>query len=426
MARQQIVDPSYDKTNTEGVDTIVPFKDPFYVMLNIQNIMNPDMDHVYFYIYSTGKKNVVMWGIYDKNMGTFVIDGSCKRTPQLVKFINIWKARGITAIGDFVENRMGKRLLHYRPEIVSYDTYKIYKHIIQYMSKSVHDYDIKTIYPTLFEDMDIEIQWKYDVLPRDPKYQQYLNVYLNDMREKIQFYEDVAIHKTDYITFSNCRACVTFYATQESDITFSVPDSIKQLVLDFETQVNDLAVTLPGPNQFDTVFGEKLLLYARLEVDTDISEEIYIQYKNVLSYYSKDQDKYDFTEFYPIIHNLENNISFTYNANIGSDKYNTGLTEMIQLLRSIVDKYEQQLNSISVNRHVPIELKHQIKLITERFYDYFKSGRLFTDNKYLLMEKCPKYAECEYDPDTKNCDIIWYGDDELKQSFYSSDLAWLV
>ena len=133
----------------EDLGIVVPLEFPFNLFLNLKHLANPSIRFVYFYIYSLGKKRIVIWGVYDESTQKFIIDGSCKyQTLELANLIKTWKNYDFTYVGNTVKNRPREVLSGYfnKPQM-NYPQYLKGKFILAYFQKKISQEELLSRYP---------------------------------------------------------------------------------------------------------------------------------------------------------------------------------------------------------------------------------------------------------------------------------------
>ena len=82
-----------------NIGVVTPLTSPYNLFLNVKQISDPESELVYFYVYSFGKKKVILWGVYVKNTEEFIIEGGCKyAVKNLNKYLKEWKKRDYSYI----------------------------------------------------------------------------------------------------------------------------------------------------------------------------------------------------------------------------------------------------------------------------------------------------------------------------------------
>ncbi len=191
-----------DLKNMEiNIGVISPLTSPYNLFLNIEQILDPNSEVVYFFVYSFGKKRVVLWGVYLKENEEFVIEGGCRYTvSQLNKYINNWKGKDYSYIGNSVTNRisdvMARELGNKR---WAYTEYLRYKFILAYYDNRISETELEERYP---EEPDIFLEnfyRKYDLselVDTEIEITEQLELELSRLRNEITKYEK-SINRTD-------------------------------------------------------------------------------------------------------------------------------------------------------------------------------------------------------------------------------------
>lgn len=194
-------------TKTLNIGLVTPLDSPFNLFLNLKQLINPDKRYVYLYIYSMGKRKIILWGVYDKYTKEFIIDSGCKySTNQLYSMTMEWKNSGYTYIGNSVTNRPYTFINKYldRP-VMTYEEYTKKKFILKYIDETITEEDLIDKYGEEMENM-------LDMLETMDGVEQ-LN-YISELEEEIKSYEKY-INRTDIM----------------KDIRRSVPNAIYDILV---------------------------------------------------------------------------------------------------------------------------------------------------------------------------------------------------
>ena len=184
-----------------NIGVITPLTSPYNLFLNVRQIVDPDSEAVYFFIYSFGKKKVVLWGVYLKNEEEFVIEGGCKyAVKNLNKYLKEWKSRDYSYIGNSVYDRItgtiARELGQRRWE---YTDYLRYKFVLAYYQNLISEDELKEKYseePYIFLD---EVYEKYkldELIDSEDEINEVLNEELISLEKEIREYE-ANINRTD-------------------------------------------------------------------------------------------------------------------------------------------------------------------------------------------------------------------------------------
>jgi len=184
-----------------NIGVITPLTSPYNLFLNVRQIIDPDSEVVYFFVYSFGKKRVVLWGVYLKNEEEFVIEGGCKyAVKDLGRYLKEWKRRDYSYIGNSVYNRIeGAMARELGRERWEYTEYLRYKFILAYYQNLVSEAELRERYPDepyIFLD---EFYAKYnlnELIDDESEINEALDRELISLREEIREYE-VSINRTD-------------------------------------------------------------------------------------------------------------------------------------------------------------------------------------------------------------------------------------
>lgn len=121
--------PNQELTNDSDLDFFVgrisDLPDPFNVFARVNDLENPYINYVYFYVYSLGKKKEFLWGIYDKTSKEIFIDDACKYDPRLLSTtLAIWKKGKFKYIFNSVKDRFSKKIQKLVEEVENFPKFR--------------------------------------------------------------------------------------------------------------------------------------------------------------------------------------------------------------------------------------------------------------------------------------------------------------
>jgi hypothetical protein len=128
-----------DEIDLTNVGIVQPLDNPFNIFLNLKQLIEPDDRFVYFFIYSMGKRKIILWGVYDKQLQTFNIDEACRYNPEQLYMTTMnWIKRGYKYIGNTVVNRPLVLMSKYLDEPrMTHDEYSQKKYLLGYLDGKV-------------------------------------------------------------------------------------------------------------------------------------------------------------------------------------------------------------------------------------------------------------------------------------------------
>lgn len=100
--------------NVEELDLYVSLNtrldDPYNLFVRLDDVIN-QKSLIYFYAYSLGKKKIVIWGVYDRNINEFLIDDACKyKLNDLKNILETWKSNQYQFLSASVKNSYSSRI----------------------------------------------------------------------------------------------------------------------------------------------------------------------------------------------------------------------------------------------------------------------------------------------------------------------------
>ena len=183
LLRYAVADNKKQKTQSLNVGLVRELDSPFNLFLNLKQLINPDNRYIYFYIYSMGKRKIILWGVYEKNKKEFIIDTGCKyNTDQLYTMTMKWKANNYTYIGNSVKNRPSTLISKYlNIPTLTYEEYTEFKYIIAYIDDKITDSEFIEKYGEehlevleLMDTIDL-LDYREELLHKVTEYDQYIN-----------------------------------------------------------------------------------------------------------------------------------------------------------------------------------------------------------------------------------------------------------
>src|SRR3989337_152650 len=79
-----------------SIGVIHPLEMPYNFFINLNHLMDPDQNLIYFFVTIYGSKKIALWGTYNKRTQEFLFDGGCKYIPwQLSDMIQTWKGQNV-------------------------------------------------------------------------------------------------------------------------------------------------------------------------------------------------------------------------------------------------------------------------------------------------------------------------------------------
>src|SRR5579872_962248 len=60
---------------------------PMNLYLRVDDLVNPEVRDIKFFVYTMGKKSIILWGYYDRKRKAFDLEGSCR--PMLSQIGNL-------------------------------------------------------------------------------------------------------------------------------------------------------------------------------------------------------------------------------------------------------------------------------------------------------------------------------------------------
>ncbi len=186
--------PNQNKNESENLDDFIglvrPATDPYNVFLQLNSLIDEKSNIVYFFVYSMGKKKIVLWGVYLKNEDQFILDGKCKyKTQQLSTLYKFWKSQQFIYIGNYVVNRILRMFESYGTQhVISDEEYYVYKIILsEYNGTINYDQAISLLGEEKYNKFWSDINLKQ--INSDLEYEIYVDNEMQTINNKIKQYE---------------------------------------------------------------------------------------------------------------------------------------------------------------------------------------------------------------------------------------------
>lgn len=140
------------------VSVIPKNKSPYNLFVNLSQLIDINQNFVYFFVYCSGQKKIALYGIYNKNMQTFSIDGACKYlldqfNDQLNNMVTTWKNLNFKYMADTTLNRFTPRIDRYlgKEKDIRYEEYVIFKYILAFLDEKMTLTDLNMYYPGAYD-----------------------------------------------------------------------------------------------------------------------------------------------------------------------------------------------------------------------------------------------------------------------------------
>lgn len=183
--------------------------DPFNLFLRVADLENEDVDLVYFFVYSLGKKKIMLWGTYSKSEQDFHIEAACRYSvAQLMPIYKYWLSQDYSYVANAVVDRIGETLGKYGGKSrMSKEEYQKKKTFLAFERKEISRAQIprevganypEEIYDKLaFELIENEKLSSAEEQPLETKvFQLALQRYLRDIEKELQAHE-ASINRLD-------------------------------------------------------------------------------------------------------------------------------------------------------------------------------------------------------------------------------------
>lgn len=202
--QQQILLPKTDlqyaqHQNNVYIGVIEPLDFPYNLYLNVKDVLDPDRNFVYCFVYILGAKKVVFWATYDKKEKTFNIAGACKyKVLNLIKMTHTWESQGNKYVSNAVKNRIDDVLAGYTGySRLSYSEYLKLKFILAYYNKKIEFKELENKYPGELIKFVKEFEKKSDLTEGlSENFDEEFDRYLEQIDNKITTYENT-INRVD-------------------------------------------------------------------------------------------------------------------------------------------------------------------------------------------------------------------------------------
>lgn len=188
MQEQKLVFATQEAQDQLNLGIIHPFESPFNLFLNFEQLIDYNKRYVYFFVYSIGKRKVMLWGVYDKKKEQFIVDGSCKYKPvQLKEITDKWLKSGYKYVGNTVMDRITPLIEKYTDTaVMDYDDYVDKKRLWRYLNGEIDEKQMIKKYGRNFlenllpEDINpdddyIMEEYKFDLGKELAKYEKMIN-----------------------------------------------------------------------------------------------------------------------------------------------------------------------------------------------------------------------------------------------------------
>jgi len=180
------------KTDAQiNVGLIRPIESPFNLFLNFEQLVDYEKRYVYFFVYSIGKRKVMLWGVYDKQNQDFIVDGGCKYKPIQLKVItDTWSRSGYKYVSNTVSDRITPTIANYLGnELMTYQDYVDKKRLLRYLTGKLDHKAMVKEYGKNF---------LFELLPEqiDPTDENELGEYVEQLSRELTSYEEL-INRTD-------------------------------------------------------------------------------------------------------------------------------------------------------------------------------------------------------------------------------------
>jgi len=187
-----------------SISIVKPLNFPYNLFLNLEELSDPNLRFVYFFVYVIGEKKIVLWGVYDKVDDKFYVDGLCRYVPsQLNMIVQRWKAHHQTYVANTVKDRPTEiinRELGY--ERTPYSEYVKNKYLLAYLDNKISREELENRYPGLYDEFITKFEDQTGLIPGlSEDYDVVLDDYIEDFRDSILNYENT-INRTDLNSYT--------------------------------------------------------------------------------------------------------------------------------------------------------------------------------------------------------------------------------
>lgn len=248
------------------IGIIRPLEFPFLIYINIEQLIDPEIDLVYFFVYSMGAKKMVAWGTYDKRTSQFEIDGSCRyNVRELSNMIRTWRENNFNYLGNAVKDRFTDLISSYLGQsTLSYDQYLEYKFLLAFFQNKISQTLLQSKYPDQPTKFAEEIILSHDLLEDDPEFNMFLQKRIHELDQQIRDYE-MRINRVD-LNINILNRLTDKIQHMVHDITQKFYDNLKFGQLLDDRNLQPCPSLLQCFNQFDPncsayYYGNKELGY---------------------------------------------------------------------------------------------------------------------------------------------------------------------
>lgn len=360
---------------------INPINDPFNLFIKLEQLLDDNLRYVYLFAYSMGKKNMIIWGLYDKWSDKFHIEDQCRWTMDydiifdrnygMLDYMNVWKQNKYRFVGDLKNNQIKTTFAKYTHvtvgDIDSYDKYIM-------MRKLVIDINLLTY-----------DEWRY-------------------ISNIIALKYDVCDPEAELEPLNRCD-------TIEKQVEFN--DALNRYITivteDLRKYTDDNNIYLVN-NDTEYIEAKRYLRYLQQQLgkfdDIDIIREF---------------DKSRYNEIIKEIR--DSNIYILLNGDISS--------ENIIKLEHDTNHYGDDINKLNVSNSL-MDIQEVIQPLLVNFNKFLSSSKFNTETFYKTLDYCPKpsYCRCasinskdcdEIIPD-KECTAFYHGELPYYKSLYDRDI----
>lgn len=187
-----------------NIGVIAPLTSPYNLFLNVGQLTDPESEVVYFFVYSIGKKRVVLWGVYLKSTEEFTIESGCKyAVKDLSEYLKTWKRRDYSYVANSVYDRVTNVMVkELGAERWQYSEYLRYKFILAYYEGRISESELRLRYPDEPGEYLNELYKKHDLnelIDGEEEINEALDDELVSLKKKLKEYE-ASINRTDVST----------------------------------------------------------------------------------------------------------------------------------------------------------------------------------------------------------------------------------
>jgi len=181
------------------IGVVEPLDFPYNLFANVKDILDPDRNLVYCFIYILGAKKIAFWATYNKQEQIFNIAGGCRyKVANMSKMIHTWQDNGNKYMANAVRNRIDDVLAKYTGvERMTYSEYLRLKFIIAYYTKKISLEELEEKYPGELNKFLTEFDKKSGLIGGiSEDYDLALDKYLENIEDSIINYENT-INRVD-------------------------------------------------------------------------------------------------------------------------------------------------------------------------------------------------------------------------------------